>query len=284
MNKLGSEKKQLVVKCLVDGMSIRATERITGVHRDTIMRLMVKLGNGCAILLDEAMRGLHCARLEVDEIWSFVQKKQKTVKKQKKPRKNKDFGDAWVFIAIDPDSKLVPVHRVGIRNLDTATKFMEDVRGRMVKKIQMSTDALRTYEVALDDVFDKEIDYGQVIKVFETDDDKDSISPEIAGESCIGKNIVFGKPDPRLISTALVERQNLTMRMGMRRFTRKTNGFSKKLENHKAAIALHFGHYNFARVHQTIKTSPAAGAGLISGTWSIPQLIDEAEQANERQK
>lgn len=278
-NHLKAEKKELIVKCLVDGMSIRAIERITGVHRDTIIRLMIRLGNGCATLLDEAMRGLNCKRLEVDEIWSFVQKKQKTCKRQNKKRKNQEFGDTWVFVAIDPESKIVPSHRVGKRTAENATKFLHDVKKRMSGRIQLSSDALVAYADATEEAFGDEVDYGQVVKAHDTDEAKVSLDPAIAGDAYIGHSILQGKPDPRLISTSLVERQNLTMRMAMRRFTRKTNGFSKKLENHKAAIALHFGYYNFARVHQTIKTAPAANAGITSGTWDLKTFIGEAERA-----
>lgn len=278
-NRLKAEKKELIVKCLVDGMSVRAIERITGVHRDTIIRLMVRLGNGCMVLLDEAMRGLDCKRIEVDEIWSFVQKKQKTCRRQNRKKENQEFGDTWVFVAIDPEKKIVPSHRVGKRTAENATEFLRDVKKRMSGRIQLSSDALMAYVDATEDAFGDEVDYGQLMKDSDTDKDKVSLDPKIAGEAYIGRSVIQGKPDPRLISTALVERQNLTMRMLMRRFTRKTNGFSKTLANHKAAVALHFGYYNFARVHQTIKTAPAANAGVTSDTWSLQKFIKEAEQA-----
>lgn len=286
MNVLKMEKKRLVVRCLVDGMSIRAIERVTGVHRDTTIRLMVKLGKGCATLLDEAMRGLDCKRLEVDELWSFVQKKQKAVKKQKDPNKNKDYGDTWVFIALDPDSKIVPSHLVGKRTLETANEFMEDLGGRMLGRIQMTSDGLKSYVESIEQVFGGDIDYAQIVKEFEADEAKATLPPRVYGAAYIGREPIYGKPNPRYISTSMVERQNLTMRMGMRRFTRKTNGFSKKLENHKAAVALHFGYYNLARPHLSIKVAPAVKAGVISETWGVTRLIEEAEeaeQANERE-
>ena len=196
-NTLRKEKKEMVIQCLVDGNSVRATERIAKCHRDTIIRLMVRLGNGCATLLDEAMRGLNCKRLEVDEIWSFVQKKEKTVKAQKKPRKNKDFGDAWIFVAIDPDTKLVPVHKVGDRTLAVATEFLKDVKRRLKSRIQISTDALNSYTDAVEQAFGGDADYAQIVKKVETDKEKSALDPKIRGEQYIGKNIVFGKPDPR---------------------------------------------------------------------------------------
>lgn len=282
MNNLNSEKKGLVIRCLVDGVSVRGTERITGVHRDTILRLMLRVGKGCQILLDQHMQELTCERLEVDEIWSFIQKKQRAVHDQKDPDKNEDFGHSWVFVAIDPDTKIVPCHKVGKRTTQLANEFIEDLKCRMLGRVQLSSDGLRSYVEAVEQAFGGDVDYGQIVKTFETDAEKVSLTPAIHGEAHIGRHPIYGKPDPRYISTSLVERQNLTMRMGMRRFTRKTNGFSKKLENHKAAVALHFGHYNFVRRHQTIRTAPAVCAGVTSETWPLAGLIIEAEHANAR--
>lgn len=266
------------MKCLLDGTSVRATERITGVHRDTIIRLMVRMGEGCSILLDEAMRGLNCKRLQVDEIWSFVHTKQRKVK-----RREKYYGDVWVFVALDPDSKLVPLHKAGKRDRKLATDFLIDLKGRLRNRVQLSTDALKVYVEAAEDAFGGDVDYGQVVKTFETDEAKSKYVPVIAGEEEIKRHSIYGKPDPRHISTSLIERQNLTMRMCMRRFTRRTNGFSKKVENHRAAIALHFAYYNFTRIHQTLNITPAVAAGVLSRMWSLRDLMDEAEQANERQ-
>ena len=276
MNKLNSEKREFVIRCLVEGTSIRGTERITGCHRDTIMRLMVRTGDGCKILLDEAMRGLTCERLQIDEIWSFVHKKQKNV-----PEGPGQDGDCWVFVALDPDTKLVPVHMAGKRTMKLAVAFLKDVERRLSKRVQISSDALKTYLDAVDQAFGDEVDYGQVWKPFEKDHQKGSL--EISGsEYVVGKNSIYGKPDPRHISTSLIERQNLTMRMCMRRFTRRTNGFSKKIENHRAALSLHFAYYNFVRMHQTLRTTPAAKAGVLGESWSLGKLIKEAEMANER--
>ena len=280
MNKLTEEKAETVIRCLVEGASVRSTERITGSHRDTIIRLMVRIGKGCAVLLDEAMRSLPCERIQVDEIWSFVGKKQKNVDLAEY-RRTSGAGDVWVFVALDPDTKIVPLHRVGRRGKKLATEFLVDLKSRLSKRVQLSSDALKAYVDGVDEAFGDEIDYGQIVKSFEKDDMKDRHEP-IAGEAAIKRRSIIGKPDPRHISTSLIERQNLTMRMSMRRFTRKTNAFSKKLENHKAAVDLHFAYYNFTRPHQTIRVAPATKAGIISQSWSLRKLIDEAEGAYER--
>lgn len=277
MNILPKAKKQLVMRCLVDGTSVRATERITGVHRDTIIRLMVRMGKGCAILLDEAMRGLTCKRLQVDEIWSFVHKKQKTVA----PEHPQEHGNTWGFVALDADTKLVPAYAVGKRSINLAIEFMKDLESRLTGRVQLSTDALKAYLDATDQAFGGEVDYAQIVKSTETDEAKVTIDPK-PEKFEIGKTVIHGNPDPRHISTSLIERQNLTMRMCMRRFTRRTNGFSKKLENHKAAVALHFAYYNFTRIHQSLNTTPAAAAGVLAESWPFPKLLEEAERANER--
>lgn len=267
-----SKQVAAVASALVEGCSIRSTERMTGVHRDTVMRLMVRLGEGCAAILDEKMRDLSCERLELDEIWSFVGKKQRNVREDDDASR---VGDSWVFVAIDAETKLVPTFLVGKRDAECTDAFVSDLAARLRNRVQVSTDGLRTYINAIDAAFGRDVDYAQVVKTFESD------APSFGGYSPprvsgVDKTPIFGEPIAELASTSYVERSNLSMRMGMRRFTRLTNGFSKKIENHVAATALYFAHYNFARRHQTLRASPAMAAGVSSTLWGIDDLVSAA--------
>ena len=242
---------------------------MTDTHRDTVMRLMVEVGEGCKALLDAEMRDLPCRRIQVDEIWAYVGKKQRRLT----PDDDRDqVGDQWTYVAIDPETKLIPVHRVGKRDLPTATAFLTDLSERLANRVQLSSDALAAYVDATEQAFGADVDYGQAVKIYEAE-------PAGAGRYSppevvkLEKRVIAGKPDVDHISTSLVERQNLTMRMSMRRFTRLTNGFSKKLENHEAAVALHFMHYNFARVHQSLRVTPAMEAGIANHVWSLEEII-----------
>lgn len=269
-NILQRDKQETIIKCLVDGSSIRAVERITDVHRDTIMRLMVRVGEGCAKLLDEEMRGLDCKRIEVDELWGFIGKKQRHVTEQDDKSR---VGDVWTWVAIDSDSKLIPVYRVGKRDRDTALDFMDDLGKRMTNRLQISSDALGLYVEAVQWGFGENVDYATIVKTYEAE----PIGPgRYSPPKVIStkKSVLLGEPVKSLISTSFVERQNLTMRMCMRRLTRLTNGFSKKIENHKAATALHFANYNFCRVHRSIKETPAMAAGITYRPWSMADLMD----------
>ena len=270
MNRVPLSRRVQIINCLVDGNSIRSTERMTGTHRDTICRLLVEVGEGCAQLMDEQMRELPCRRLQVDEIWAFVQKKQRQVLPGDDRAR---VGNQWTFVAIDADTKLVPVHRVGKRDLPTAVAFMNDLAGRLANRVQLSSDALAAYVEATEQAFGADIDYGQAVKFYDAEPaGPGRYSPPKVTYS--ERNVIAGQPDTAHISTSYVERQNLTMRMSMRRFTRLTNGFSKKVENHKAAVALHFAHYNFVRVHRSLRVTPAMEARVSDRLWSLEELVE----------
>lgn len=272
-----SKKKCSVISALVEGNSIRSTERMFGIHRDTIMRLMVRVGNKCETLLDRKMRNLQCKKIQVDEIWQFVGKKKKNLLDTDNP---KEVGDFWTFVSIDADSKLIPNHLVGKRDLYHATAFLKDLSDRLSNRIQLSSDALPAYAEAAEQAFAFDVDYGQIIKVYESDTEgttKRYSPPQVVRTTT--KRIV-GQPDIAHVSTSFVERQNLTMRMSIRRMTRLTNAFSKKLDNFKAAVALHFAHYNFCRIHKTIRTTPAMEAGIERSLWSIQDLLIECGESS----
>lgn len=270
MNRLSLERRTQIIAALVEGNSIRSIERMTGAHRDTIMRLLIEVGAGCTKLHDELMRDLNCARIQVDEIWSYVAKKQKQVTPEDD---TSQVGDQWTFVAIDADTKLVPAYRIGKRDLPTATSFLNDLSDRLANRVQLSSDALAAYVDATEQAFGSEVDYGQVVKFY----DAEPIGPgrysppEVVRAE---KKIVTGGPDRAHISTSFVERQNLTMRMSMRRFTRLTNAFSKKLENLQAAVDLHFAHYNFVRVHKTLRVTPAMAADVENRLWSMEEFVE----------
>jgi IS1 family transposase len=270
MNRTPLARRTQIIGALVEGNSIRSTERMTNTHRDTIMRLMVEVGNGCATLANEKMRDLNCQRIQVDEIWSYVKVKQANIAKGTDRTR---IGDQWTFVAIDPDTKLVPAYRVGKRTLANATAFMGDLSDRLSNRVQISSDSLRSYVEAVERAFGADVDYGQAVKFY----DAEPIGagryapPRVVSQT---KVVVAGSPDQKHISTSLVERQNLTMRMSMRRLTRLTNAFSKKLENLEAAVALHFAHYNLVRVHKTLRVTPAMAAGVTNRLWSLEELVE----------
>jgi IS1 family transposase len=270
MNVLGQEKQELAVSALVEGSSIRSIERMTGIHRDTIMRLMVRTGLNCAALLDETMQRLSCKYIELDEIWCFVGKKQRHLKRTDNPY---EAGDQWVFIALDAESKLIPSYKVGKRNLETAHEFLDDLSGRLNNRVQLSSDSLSAYVEAVERSFGAAVDYGQIVKTYEGEPiGPGRYSPPrvIAAD----RLVITGQPRIEKISTSYVERNNLTIRMQMRRFTRLTNAFSKKLDNLKAAVALHLAHYNFVRIHQSLRVTPAMAAGVTNHLWTINDLMN----------
>jgi IS1 family transposase len=270
MNRLSLARRTQIIGALVEGNSIRSTERMTDTHRDTVMRLMVEVGTGCAKLQSELMRDLTCQRIQVDEIWAFVGKKQKQITPEDNRRR---LGDQWTFVAVDPQTKLVPTYLVGKRDLPTATAFIADLNARLDNRIQLSSDALAAYVEAVELAFGADVDYGQLVKFYDAE-------PAGAGRYSppnvvrAERTTIAGAPDRKHISTSIIERQNLTMRMSMRRFTRLTNGFSKKIENHKAAVALHFAHYNLVRLHSSLRVSPAMAAGVTKRLWSMTELVD----------
>jgi IS1 family transposase len=272
-NILNSEKQTAVISNLAEGMSIRSIERITGVHRDTIMRLGVSVGNGCSMVMDAKMRNLNCRALQFDEIWGFIGKKQKNTNEIDRVT---GLGDVWTFVAIDVDSRMVPAFMVGKRDSYTANSFVEDLACRVNGRPQISTDALSAYKEAVERGFGANVDYGQVIKIYK--DVQLSGQRTYSPPVCIRaeRHVIAGNPDRGEISTSYVERQNLTMRMHCRRLTRLTNGFSKKFDNFRAAAGLHFGYYNFARVHKSLRMTPAMAGGVTDHIWTVPELIEAA--------
>lgn len=277
-NRLKKEKKVAVIGALAEGSSIRSVERQTGVHRDTIMRLAVRIGQGCRRLMDARMRDLPCTAIQCDEIWGFVKKKQKNVKIMDDPGK---VGDVYTFVAIDAKTKLVPSFVVGKRDRVTADAFMKDLESRLKNRVQLSTDQLKSYKEAVEEGFGGEVDYGQIVKTYTEETAGKSTERKYSPAKVVNveKTVIQGDPDEDLISTSYVERQNLTMRMHCRRLTRLTNGFSKKWENFVAAIALHFAYYNFAKRHRTLRATPAQAAGIEASRWTVAELIEKAEEA-----
>jgi IS1 family transposase len=269
-NVLPTDKKIAVIGALAEGSSIRSIERITGVHRDTIMRLGVKVGQGCTALMDAKMRDLSCNRLEMDEIWGFVGKKERNIQ----PGDDPTLGNVWTFCAVDAETKLVPAFKVGNRDAATATAFMQDVAGRMRNRVQISTDGLRAYVEAVEKVFGSDVDYAQIVKTYgheEVSDNRRYSAPEFVSSE---KKVFVGSPDQKLISTSYVERLNATTRLHMRRLTRLTLAFSKKRENFEAAVGLRLAYYNFVKRHSTIRCTPAMAAGVERDFWSVGDLVE----------
>jgi IS1 family transposase len=249
---------------------------MTGAAKHTVLKLVVELGAVCAEFLDETMRNLPCERIQVDEIWQFVGCKQKNVT-TKKIERDGVCGDVWTWTAIDADTKLIPCWMLGQRDPIAARDFMEDLAGRLANRVQLTTDGLKAYLTAVDKAFAGEIDYAMLVKVYGLDPQAEKrYSPAIC-TSCESKAIT-GNPDPQHISTSYIERHNLTVRMSNRRFTRLTNGFSKKLENHAAQIAIFMVVYNFHRKHMTLKTTPAVKAGIADHIWSIEEIVGLLEK------
>lgn len=271
MNKLSITQRTRIVAALVEGNSIRSTCRMTGAAKGTVLKLLADLGHACAVYQHTALMGLTCRRIQCDEIWSFCYAKAKNVPAEK--RGEEGVGDVWTWTALDPDSKLIVSWLVGNRDAESANVFMEDVARRLNHRVQLTTDGLRVYLDAVYGAFGLDVDFAQLVKVYgEGPGTEKRYSPaNIVGTK---KQRIIGKPDAEKVSTSHVERQNLTMRMSMRRFTRLTNAFSKKIENHEAAIALHFMFYNFARVHQTLRVTPAMEAGLADHPWCIEEIIE----------
>jgi len=273
MNKLTVEEKVRVVACLVEGNSLRSTVRMTGIHRTTIQKLLVELGAACSEFQDKAFVNLKCKRIQCDEIWSFVASKEKNTSSSGKAR---GHGDCWTWVALCPDTKIIPCWFVGDRSASSAYHFMHDLAPRLASRVQLTTDGHRAYLEATESAFGSEIDFAQLVKIY-GNQNGNGVPAEVrySPAQCMGarKTVISGSPDIRHVSTSHTERQNLTMRMQMRRFTRLTNAFSKKLANHEAAIALHYMHYNFARVHQSLRITPAMAAGVSDHVWSLEEII-----------
>ncbi|MFN0277480.1 MAG: IS1 family transposase [Pyrinomonadaceae bacterium] len=276
MKSLDNKTRAQVVAALVEGNSIRATVRMTGVSKNTIVKLLENLGMACAEYQDKAFRNLTCRRIQCDEIWSFVGSKAKNVSPEKEGVFG--YGDVWTWVSMDADTKLVPCWLVGSRNTESAMEFIHDLAGRLANKVQLTTDGHRPYLEAVESAFGGDIDYAQLVKIYgasESKQDQIKYSPA----ECVGckKVVVTGTPRGKDVSTSYIERQNLTMRMSMRRFTRLTNGFSKKVENHAHAIALHYMYYNFCRIHRSLRVTPAMAAGVTSKLWEIEDILRIAE-------
>lgn len=277
MNRLSTHKRAEIIACLVDGNSIRATCRITGTAKGTVLRLLREVGVACAEYQDRVLRNLPCKRLQADEIWSFCYAKAKNV-----PGEHKNdfgYGDVWTWTAICDETRLVPAWHISTRDAHAAHRFMIDLASRLSNPVQMTTDGHRSYLEAVDFAFEKAIDYAMLVKLY-------GGAPENQPETryspadCVGTEVrvIQGSPDPKHISTSYVERNNLTMRMSMRRFTRLTNAFSKKIEYHACAVALHFMYYNFARPHQSLKgRTPAMAAGVADHRWSTYEIAELLE-------
>jgi IS1 family transposase len=278
-NVLSTERRAQVVSCLIEGMSIRSTVRVTGVAKNTIVKLLVDLGHACAEFQDGEFQNLTCDRIECDEIWAFCYSKQKNVPEEHQGTFG--YGDVWTWVAIDADTKLIPSWLVGERTTEDCFTFLRDLRSRLTpgRRIQLTTDGFGSYPPVVDALWRNNIDYAQIIKEYTNPSAEDQRRYSPATCKVTDINVLNGNPDREHISTSYVERQNLTMRMGMRRFTRLTNGFSKKVENLAHAVSLHYMHYNFCRPHATLTkkfgkpTTPAMAAGVARFPWSVHQLV-----------
>jgi IS1 family transposase len=274
MNTLDNATRKQVVAALVEGNSIRSVSRMTDVARNTVSKLLVDLGKVCAEYLNETLVNLTCERVQCDEIWSFVAAKQANVTPELRER-NPQAGDVWTWVAMDADTKLVCSVCVGNRDYRTAKAFIDDLASRMTNRIQLSSDGNKLYLQAIKSAFGSEIDYAVLVKHYGGSVAETATETRYSPAKCVGceKKPKIGEPDPRHISTSLIERQNLTMRMHMRRFTRLTNAFSKKLENHVASMSIHYVWYNFCRIHQTLRITPAMAAGISDHVWGIEDIV-----------
>lgn len=269
MKMLSREKQAQIVAALVEGNSLRATARMCGVAFNTVLNFLPRVGMACAGYQDKALRGLKCKRIQCDECWSFCYAKEKNVPEEK--RGQFGYGDVWTWTAIDADTKLVPSFMVGDRDAPSARMFIEDLASRLDSRVQLTTDGLKVYINAVEDAFGANIDYAMLHKMYESTQEETRYSPA----RCVGCELkaVQGNPDPNHVSTSHVERQNLSMRMGIRRFTRLTNGFSKKIENHTYMLALYYMHYNFVRIHKTLRVTPAMEAGVTNRLWTVDDIV-----------
>jgi IS1 family transposase len=271
MNRLTTEKRAQVISALVEGNSLRSVVRMTGAAMNTVLKLLAEVGQACAAYQDKAMRNLSCKHIQCDEIWQFCYAKDKNVPADKRGKFG--FGDVWTWVALCADTKLVPCWRIGGRNAWHAQHFMYDLASRLANRVQLTTDGHRVYLNAVELAFGTEIDYAMLVKLYGNDPrgEETRYSPA----ECIGCRAtpIIGQPKIEHISTSFVERQNLTMRMGMRRFTRLTNAFSKKIENLEHAVAIHYMHYNFARIHKTLRVTPAMEAGISNHVWTVEEIV-----------
>jgi IS1 family transposase len=276
MNRLPFETRVRILTLLAEGMSLRATGRATDTAFNSVTKLFVSAGKACAAYQDAALRNLKGRRWQLDEIWSFIYAKEKNVRRAKAAPE--EAGDVWTWVAIDADTKLVPSWRVGDRSAETAIAFVDDLRSRLIVRPQITTDGHRAYLEAIEGAFGGDVDYAMLVKLYgESPEAEKRYSPA----QCIGirKTRIEGNPDPNHVSTSFAERQNLTPRMQSRRFTRLTNAFSKKLENHALSVALHYMHYNFCRIHKTLRITPAMAADVTDHVWSVADIVSIIEAA-----
>lgn len=281
MNQLTNEKRTQVIASLVEGNSIRATARMTGVSNPTILKLLKDIGIVCTAYQDKVFKKLPCKRIQCDEIWSFCYAKDKNVPEDKKGQFG--YGDVWTWTAICADTKLVPSWYIGNRDAVSAIHFMRDLKKRLKYRVQLTTDSHKSYLVAVNHAFGDDIDYAMLVKIYGSDYGRTAqvrYSPPV----CVGaeERLINGTPESRHISTSFAERQNLTMRMSMRRFTRLTNAFSKKVDNLSFAVALHFMYYNFCRIHQSLRVTPAMASGVTSRIWDISDIVKLLDEGSTR--
>lgn len=276
MNKLPLEKRRQILAMLVEGSSMRSISRVADVSINTVSKLLVDAGNACIAIHNDTVQNVEAQRIQCDEIWSFCYAKQKNVKVAKAAPE--EAGDVWTWTAIDADTKLIVSFLVGGRDAEYAMEFMDDLRSRLATRVQLTTDGHRAYLEAVEGAFGADVDYAQLVKIYGTSPTGPQTRYSPAECTGIRKRRVEGNPDIDHVSTSYVERQNLTMRMSMRRFTRLTNAFSKKLENHIHALALYFVHYNFCRIHKSHKTSPAMAAGIVETLWSLDDVIAKIDE------
>lgn len=270
MNKLSTAERARIVACMVEGNSLRATCRMTGFAKKTVSRLLVEMGTACSAYQDRVFHNLPCKRIQCDEIWAFVGAKEKNATAE---QKENGWGDCWTWTAIDADTKLVPCWFVGTRDGGAAYHFIHDLKARLANRVQLTTDGHKAYLNAVEDAFGSEVDYAMLIKIYGAAPEGGEVRYSPA--QCMGarKATQMGSPDWKHVSTSFAERQNLSMRMGMRRFTRLTNGFSKKVENHEHALAIYFMHYNFCRIHASLRVTPAMEAAVADHVWSLEEMI-----------
>ena len=278
MNRLNIEQRAKILGCMVEGTSVRATARLLGVDKKTVLRLLGEFGEACRKLHDEKVRNVKTGCVQADEIWSFCYAKEKNVPEH--CRGVFGFGDVWTWTALCADTKLMVAYRVDRRDEEAAYAFIHDLRARLANRVQLSTDGLHFYLNAVEDTFGGDIDYAMIHKLYANPRAKDELGKYSPGVCCgVKRKKIIGNPAKAHISTSYVERMNLNIRMGSRRFTRLTNAFSKKVENHAHAIAIYFAYYNFCRIHQTLRITPAMEAGLTDHVWTIEELASLAEPA-----
>ena len=273
MNRLPIEKRVQIVNMMVEGMSMRAISRVADVSINTVTKMLEDVGSACLEYQDMAMRNLTLTSVQVDEIWAFIGAKEKNVPADADPTLG--LGDCYTYTAIDRATKLMPCWMLGYRSSECAEQFMQDLAGRLACRVQLTTDGMTGYPDAVEKAFGADVDYAVLNKSYEGGLPQVEAKRRYSPAVCIGatKKVICGSPELKDVSTSHVERANLTMRMGMRRFTRLTNGFSKKIENHMHAVSLHFMHYNFGRIHKTLRVTPAMEAGLATHVWSIEEIV-----------